>query len=57
MRIIVIAAADERNGIGKDGKIPWHLPEDLKQFKKYTRARLEGEDKHRGVERPQFQAD
>ena len=36
MRIIVIAAADERNGIGKDGKIPWHLPEDLKQFKKYT---------------------
>lgn len=36
MRIIVIAAADERLGIGRDGKIPWHNPEDLKQFRRYT---------------------
>lgn len=26
----------ENNAIGKKGKIPWHLPNDLKQFKKVT---------------------
>ncbi len=28
MKIILIAAADERNSIGYGGKIPWHLPAD-----------------------------
>ena len=27
---------DENDAIGKDGKIPWHHPEDLKHFKKNT---------------------
>lgn len=36
MKIRMIAACDERNGIGKDGRIPWHHPEDLKHFKKLT---------------------
>lgn len=38
MRTInVIAAADEEFGFGKDGKIPWHYPEDFKFFKETTK--------------------
>ena len=34
-RVAVVAAA--KNGaIGKDGWMPWHLPEDLKRFKALT---------------------
>jgi dihydrofolate reductase len=34
---INIIVARSRNGvIGKDGKLPWHLPEDLKFFKEKT---------------------
>lgn len=32
----VIAAADEKFGIGKDGLIPWRFPEDFKWFKSMT---------------------
>lgn len=32
----LIVAHDEALGIGKDNKIPWHLSEDLKQFKAHT---------------------
>jgi dihydrofolate reductase len=34
--ISIIAAIDSNKGIGKGGKIPWHLPEDLKHFKEIT---------------------
>lgn len=34
---ITIVVARARNGvIGRDGKLPWHLPEDLKRFKALT---------------------
>lgn len=34
--INIIAALDEKRGIGKNGKLPWHLSEDLKRFKQIT---------------------
>ncbi len=36
MQITFIAALTKNRVIGKDGKMPWHLPEDLKHFKKST---------------------
>ncbi len=33
---ILIAAIDKDGGIGKDGYMPWHYPEDLKMFMKLT---------------------
>jgi len=35
-QISVIAAVDQDYGFGKDGKIPWHYPEDFQFFKKKT---------------------
>ena len=32
----LIVAIDEKNGIGLNNKIPWHIPEDLKYFKTIT---------------------
>ena len=32
----MIWAQDKNGGIGKDSKLPWHIPEDLKNFKKLT---------------------
>ncbi|MBI4137082.1 dihydrofolate reductase [Candidatus Roizmanbacteria bacterium] len=34
--ISLIAAIDRNRGLGKDNKIPWHIPEDLKHFKEIT---------------------
>lgn len=36
--IIIIAAVAENNVIGKDNKMIWHLPNDLKRFKKLTQG-------------------
>lgn len=36
MEKIIIAAVAENGAIGKDGEIPWHIPEDLKHFKQKT---------------------
>jgi len=35
-RIFLIAAVAKNGVIGASGKLPWHLPEDLKHFKKLT---------------------
>lgn len=35
-RVIAIAAMDEGRAIGLGGKIPWHLPEDMKRFSTLT---------------------
>ncbi|MDP3470062.1 MAG: dihydrofolate reductase [Daejeonella sp.] len=36
MNINLIVAIDEKNGIGKNNLLPWHLPADLKHFKTIT---------------------
>lgn len=35
-KVNLIVAVDEAGGFGKDGRIPWHFPEDLKHFQKIT---------------------
>ncbi|MEX2317429.1 MAG: dihydrofolate reductase [Pirellulales bacterium] len=36
MRISIIAAVAENGVIGRGGKLPWHLADDLKRFKRLT---------------------
>jgi dihydrofolate reductase len=36
MEIVLIAAVSQNNVIGRDGDIPWHIPEDLARFKHLT---------------------
>ncbi len=35
-RVTLIAAMDRNRAIGVDGRLPWHLPDDLKRFKALT---------------------
>lgn len=34
--VSAVVAHDKNRGIGKNGKMPWHIPEDLQHFKKTT---------------------
>lgn len=36
MKITAIVACDTEYGIGFNGKLPWHIPEDLRMFREYT---------------------
>lgn len=39
MTIALIVAAAANDIIGRDGALPWHLPEDLRRFKRLTTGR------------------
>lgn len=36
VQLALIAALDRERAIGRDSTLPWHLPEDLKRFKRLT---------------------
>lgn len=36
MTITMVAAVDQNNSLGKEGKLLWHLPHDMRRFKKLT---------------------
>ena len=38
MNYKLIVATDEKGGIGKDNKIPWHFSDDLEYFSKITKG-------------------
>lgn len=38
MTITIIAAVDANMGIGRNGQLPWCLPEDLRHFRKTTKG-------------------
>ncbi len=52
--ITLIAALDRNLAIGKAGTLPWHLPDDLKRFKKLTSGKpiLMGRKTAQSIGRP-----
>jgi len=54
MRIAMIAAMANNRVIGKDNKMPWHLPEDLRHFKAMTLSKpvLMGRKTFESIGRP-----
>lgn len=36
--VTIIVAVDSDGGFGKDGKIPWNIPEDMKHFRETTKG-------------------
>ncbi len=54
MKLIIIAALSRNRVIGKDGKIPWHISQDLKRFKQITtgHAVLMGRKSYESIGKP-----
>jgi len=54
MILSFIAAIDENNAIGKGNQLPWHLPEDLKFFKRTTLGKpvLMGRKSYKSLGKP-----
>lgn len=54
MKLIIVAALSRNRVIGKDGKIPWRIPEDLARFKRLTSGHtvLMGRKTYDSLERP-----
>jgi dihydrofolate reductase len=54
VKLAIIAALGHRRAIGRNGKLPWHIPEDLKRFKHLTtgHAVLMGRETWQSLGRP-----
>ncbi len=54
MKLAVIVAQSENRVIGRNNKLPWHLPEDLKYFKSVTmgKAIIMGRKTYDSIGRP-----
>lgn len=54
MKISLVVAMDRNRLIGNDGKLPWRLPADLKQFKARTMGKpiIMGRRTHESIGRP-----
>jgi len=52
--ISLIVAAATNNVIGSDGELPWHLPDDLRNFKRLTTGKpiVMGRKTHESIGRP-----
>ncbi len=53
-RVVMVAAYADNGVIGRDGDMPWHLPEDLKHFRETTRGHsvIMGRVTYEGIGRP-----
>ncbi len=53
-RLSMIVAVDETRAIGKDNRLLWYIPEDLKRFKELTsgHAVIMGENTYHSIGRP-----
>ncbi len=54
LEISIVVAMDRQRTIGVDGGLPWHLPEDLKYFKRITMGKpiIMGRKTHDSIGRP-----
>ena len=54
MIISLVVAAAENGVIGKDNKLPWHLPDDWKRFKQLTKGKtvIMGRKTYESIGRP-----
>jgi len=54
MRLVAVVAVADNGVIGKDGKLPWHLPADLAHFRRVTMGKpiLMGARTWRSIGRP-----
>ena len=54
MTLSLVVAASSNNVIGRDGGLPWHLPDDLRQFKRLTTGKdvIMGRSTYESIGRP-----
>ena len=54
MTISLVVAASRNNVIGSDGELPWHLPDDLRHFKRLTTGKpiVMGRKTYEAIGRP-----